>query len=266
MTGMIDMAAAVSVAVLVFFSSLVVAGEKSIEVTIVHDNYENVDGLQTAWGFACIIEGLEKTILFATGLDGNILLSNMNKLGFEPANIACVILSHAHGDHTGGLDAFLGANPKCTVYMPKVFPQKLHQMVTDYGAELVLTEDSVEVCGCLHTTGVMGTQIPEQGIFIDCAEGEVVITGCAHPGIADMVRRAAELSARTPTMVIGGFHLRDHSDAAVAEIISAFQNMGVQQVCPTHCTGDNARKLFSEAYGKSYYPGGVGSRFNIELN
>ena len=252
-------------AAVLFFSSFAVAEDKSLEITIVHDNYENVAGLETAWGFACVIDGLEKRILFDTGFDGNILLANMKKLGIEPASIDCVVLSHAHNDHVGGLKAFLESNPKCTVYMPKVFPEILHQMVTDYGAQLVLTEDSVNVCEGLRTTGVMGIQIAEQGIFIDCRDGVVVITGCAHPGIVDMVRRAAELSSRKPVMVMGGFHLGNNSKSAVEGIIAAFREMGVERVSPTHCTGDNAIKIFSDAYGKSYYPGGVGAKYNIEL-
>ena len=252
-------------AAVLFFSSFVTAGDKSLEITIVFDNYENVAGLETAWGFACVIDGLEKRILFDTGIDGNILLANMNKLGIEPASIDCVVLSHAHNDHVGGLQAFLGSNPKCTVYMPKVFPERLQQLVTNYGAGLVLTEDSMKVCEGLHTTGVMGTQIAEQGIFIDCRNGVVVVTGCAHPGIADMVRRAAELSSRKPVMVMGGFHLGNSSKEALEGIIAAFREMGVERVSPTHCTGDNAIYIFNDAYGKSYYPGGVGAKYQIEL-
>ncbi len=77
-------------------------------ITIVYDNNLPDKRLQTAWGFACVIEGLAETILFDTGGNGKLLLSNMAAAGFNPEQIDSIVLSHIHADHTGGLHAFLG--------------------------------------------------------------------------------------------------------------------------------------------------------------
>ena len=95
-----------------------------LTVTVVYDNNPYKEGLETAWGFSCLITGSEKTILFDTGGDGSSLLGNMEKLAIEPDSIDTVVLSHIHGDHTGGLHSFLEKNHEITVYLPKSFPKR----------------------------------------------------------------------------------------------------------------------------------------------
>ena len=45
------------------------AGPVESSVTILYDNNRFDSQLKTAWGFSCLIRGLEKTILFDTGGD-----------------------------------------------------------------------------------------------------------------------------------------------------------------------------------------------------
>ena len=78
-----------------------------VTIAIIYDNNEYDSRLTTAWGFSCIVRFPQKIILFDTGGDSAILLSNMVKLGINPEEINTVVLSHAHGDHTGGLNDFL---------------------------------------------------------------------------------------------------------------------------------------------------------------
>jgi len=75
-----------------------------MKATIVYDNEAKKQGLKADWGFACLVEiGNMPPILFDTGGDGVSLLHNMRELGINPGDIATVVISHAHGDHTGGL-------------------------------------------------------------------------------------------------------------------------------------------------------------------
>lgn len=78
-----------------------------IQLTVVYDNYAFQPGLKTAWGFACLIEGFEKTILFDTGGDAVIFRHNMEKLKIDPQSIDALVLSHAHWDHQNGIPALL---------------------------------------------------------------------------------------------------------------------------------------------------------------
>ncbi len=83
------------------------ASEKT-EVTLisVYDNYQVDKRLKTAWGFATVVKTSQEVLLFDTGGDSEILLSNMKKLGINPASIRKVVISHIHGDHLGGLEGF----------------------------------------------------------------------------------------------------------------------------------------------------------------
>ena len=72
------------------------------KITIVYDNCLNERGLKTGWGFSALIEiNHTSPILFDTGDDGVALLYNMEQLGIAPERIGTIVISHAHGDHTG---------------------------------------------------------------------------------------------------------------------------------------------------------------------
>ena len=116
--------------------STVRAEQDQIRLHIVFNNLPCKAGLQTGWGFACLIDGLPGTILFDTGGDGNVLLSNMQHLGLDAGAVRAVVLSHIHGDHTGGLDAFLARNPDVTVFVPESFPASFQREVVRLGATI----------------------------------------------------------------------------------------------------------------------------------
>ena len=117
-----------------------------ITITILYDNYIFSEGLKTDWGFSCIIEGTEKTILFDTGTKSDMLFHNINKLNVNPKDVELVAISHNHGDHTGGLSAFLAENNKVTVYLPVSFPDEFVSGVEKAGAKVVSVDKPVEMC------------------------------------------------------------------------------------------------------------------------
>ena len=84
-----------------------------MKITILYDNCLSKRGLRTGWGFSSLIEpehGLP--LLFDAGADGATLLHNMKQLDIDPRRIGAIVVSHAHGDHTGGLSDILEMN-KC---------------------------------------------------------------------------------------------------------------------------------------------------------
>lgn len=233
-------------------------------VTIVYDNYPYDKRLRAAWGFACVVTGVEKTILFDTGGDGGILLANMRTCGIKPDEIEAVVLSHVHADHTGGLDAFLQANSGVTVYLPKMFPERIKRQARKAGAVLVESEGPRKVCGGAWTTGVLNGGIPEQGLYLKGPHGLIVITGCAHPGIVRMVHAATTHAGQKPRAVLGGFHMAGASPDQIAAVIEGFKGLGVRRVAPCHCSGDETRRLMMQAFGQGYLPSGVGARLVFE--
>jgi len=93
-------------------------GTGATEITVLYDNYTLTEGLRTDWGFACIIKGTEKNILFDTGAHGAILLENMDKLQVSAQEASLLVISHDHGDHTYGLSSFLSRNSNVLAHLP----------------------------------------------------------------------------------------------------------------------------------------------------
>lgn len=55
------------------------------------------------WGFSALVEADGRRILFDTGFRPDTVLRNAESLGIDLSGVREVILSHNHGDHTGGL-------------------------------------------------------------------------------------------------------------------------------------------------------------------
>jgi 7,8-dihydropterin-6-yl-methyl-4-(beta-D-ribofuranosyl)aminobenzene 5'-phosphate synthase len=234
------------------------AASRPVTITVVYDNNGYRPGLETAWGFACVVQHGEESILFDTGGDGRMLLANMTAVGLDPRGLDAVVLSHAHADHTGGLEAVLQANPRLTVYLPESFPAAFKVKVRSLAAETVEVAGPLEIRPGVWSTGQMGTDIAEQALLVQTDTGLIVITGCAHPGILEMVRRAREVGKGEISMVMGGFHLGDANAATIRSVIIGLAELGIERIAPCHCTGENAMASIASAFGQGYQRCGVG--------
>ncbi|MEA1890244.1 MAG: MBL fold metallo-hydrolase [Pseudomonadota bacterium] len=235
------------------------ADQGQIRLYVVFNNVPYKAGLETGWGFSCLIEGLDKTFLFDTGGNGDIFLVNMQRLGLDPQRVDAVVLSHIHADHTGGLHVFLEKNPNVTVYMPESFPASFQQEIIDLGAAIETVSGPQRLMDSVYSTGEMGGAIKEQALIVDTRQGLIVITGCAHPNVAKMAEQAQSYLGKNIYLLTGGFHLRGRSDAEISVIIKRLKALGVRKVAPSHCTGDKAIALFREAWGDDFVEGGLGA-------
>jgi len=233
-------------------------GSGDIKITIVYDNNPYHKGLKTDWGFGCVVTGLEKTILFDTGGDGEILLSNTQALHIDPKSIDVVVLSHIHGDHTDGLWAFLGRDPNVSVHLPASFPSRFKKKVSSLGANVVEVDGAKQLFDGVFTTGQLGSSILEQSLVVRTPNLTAVIAGCAHPGIEKMISVARKTTKEKRFLVTGGFHLGGASKETIHCLIARLKELGVEWAGPCHCSGDLARHLFKEAFGDHYVDVGVG--------
>jgi 7,8-dihydropterin-6-yl-methyl-4-(beta-D-ribofuranosyl)aminobenzene 5'-phosphate synthase len=250
-----------------FVAAIAIGGESTsaqvsheVSIVTVFDNYAVNPGLTTQWGFAAAVTRGPTHILFDTGSDGQILLSNMAKLNVRPKDIHKVVISHVHLDHLGGLQEFLKVNSDVEVFIPASFPDSVRNLITSSGARYRDIASPQQIDQGVFTTGEMGTSPIEQSLVIDTGEGLVVLTGCAHPGIVNIVRRAKEVVPDRPVaMVMGGFHLGSVSDKELHRLIQDFRQLGVKKVAPSHCSGERARAGFEAEYQEDYVAGGVGA-------
>ena len=236
-----------------------------VNITVVYDNNPMLKGLQTDWGFACLVEVGKIRILFDTGDKGDILLSNMEKHGIYPQSIDIVFLSHFHHDHTGGLKEFLKTNSKVKIYYPQSFPVETIDVIKNSGAALFPVSYSMKILQDVFTLGEIEGSIPEQSIAVRSPQGIVVIAGCAHPGIINILQKAKdEFPGELIYLAMGGFHLRHLNEEEINEVIQKIYDMDILTIAPTHCTGSKARKMFKEVFDADYIEIGAGKIVTID--
>jgi len=235
-----------------------------LTLTVLFDNQTEEAGLHTGWGFAVLVETPEHTVLFDTGADGPTLLENMRALGKDPARVGAIVISHAHADHTNGMEALLETGVRPRLYVLDAFPAEATEAFSG-PLDAIAASPGQEIVPGVRTTGAVGTAIPEQALILDTSDGPIVLTGCAHPGPLEMVARTAELSDRPVFGLMGGLHLFQTPDEEVARIIERLQARGVVKAGATHCSGPQAIVAFQEAYAADYVPMGVGRAIRLPL-
>jgi 7,8-dihydropterin-6-yl-methyl-4-(beta-D-ribofuranosyl)aminobenzene 5'-phosphate synthase len=240
------------------------AAAEEFRVTILYDNTVHAPGTKGDWGFACLIEGSEKTILFDTGTRPDVFRHNLETLGIDVEKVDQVVISHEHGDHTGGLWYFLEKKTGVPVFFPASFTSGFGRRVESAGASAIRVSEAREICPDVWVTGEIKGPANELGIILDTSRGLVVITGCAHPGIEGMVAHARSTLNKDVDFVFGGFHLMNASRDRINAIVESFQEAGVRRCGATHCTGEEQIEWFRQAYGENFAEMGVGRVIRIE--
>ena len=202
-----------------------------MKIIIIYDN-EAKPNLKSDWGFSCLIEN-KKKILFDTGANSEILLYNMKQLDIDSKTINIIILSHNHFDHVGGLDGFLKANGnKAKVIEPNAFskPTQIYENI--------------------YSTGALGVLIKEQSLIIKTNKGLVIITGCAHPGLENIIDKAKQFGKIYG--IIGGFHG-----------FSKLEKLkGIELIAPCHCT--QFKQKIKQKYPKQFKEIKAGNVINLK--
>jgi 7,8-dihydropterin-6-yl-methyl-4-(beta-D-ribofuranosyl)aminobenzene 5'-phosphate synthase len=231
---------------------------QSLTITYLYDNTTLSGGTKPDWGFSCLIQGSGNNVLFDTGAKPDILRANIAALHIDASRINAVVFSHEHADHTGGVEA-LGDRSGLPTFFPAAFGEATRAAFIRQGLRLMPVSKAAAVLPGFATSDEMGTQIREEALVAEIPDGLVVVVGCAHPGIIPMLKQISASRKRPVHMVLGGFHLLQTPADEIKRIVSEFKAMGIAYAGPTHCTGDEAIKLFRAAYGAHFISGGVGT-------
>jgi len=278
---------------------------QAVKVTVLSTMLTDTDGIGE-WGFAAVVEADGYRLLFDTGAREQTVLRNAEELKVDLAGITDVVLSHNHADHTGGLltlrRTLTSKNP-AALSRAHVAPGILLPRVGADGSRMLSVRDAYEATGAklvehpkpaalapgvwltgpvarrhpernfpkssriVTTDGSIDDTIPEdQSLVVNTADGLVVVTGCGHAGIGNILAQVREMLPGTPVrVVIGGLHLLDADEPSLAWTAEQMRVAGVQHLLGAHCTGIEAVYRLRALLGldrRSAVVGAVGSSYS----
>jgi len=267
-------------------------------VTILYDAFGNAEHLKKDWGFSVLIEYSGKKILFDTGNNADIFADNTKAMHVDLKDLDFVVISHRHGDHTSGLNYLLKVNPKVKIYapaelfgvfgsaLPKGFYKTVDTLPTSMryfnGVEpeafasgrpwaegnFVSVDTPTEVAPGIFliptVSSVKGTlELRELTLGINTPLGLVVVVGCSHPGVEEVLTSASAVNSHI-YMLLGGLHLVKTPDAEIDRLASALHDKWkIDRIAPGHCTGEPAFAKLKQVFDDSYLYAGLGSRVDI---
>lgn len=239
-------------------------------------------------GFSVYIETPGHRLLVDTGASEKTW-ENAARLGVDPEGIDLVFLSHGHYDHSGGILSFVEKNPDAKIYMHaraadgyynlKDGREKyigIDQRIRDL-PQVVLLEEGCRIDGEISVfCGVTGRRKwpksnltlkrktggafrqdsfdHEQYIVVEAEGKKVLVSGCAHNGILNILDRFRELYGCDPDVVVSGFHMMQKNgyEADERELIrdaaKELRGMGTR-FYTGHCTGIPAFQMMREIMG-----------------
>jgi 7,8-dihydropterin-6-yl-methyl-4-(beta-D-ribofuranosyl)aminobenzene 5'-phosphate synthase len=265
-----------------------VAAEK-VKVTVLSTMLADIPG-RGEWGYAALVEVDGRRILFDTGADTDTVLKNAQALGVELSNVEEVVISHNHWDHVNGLvslrQAMMARNPKALSVVhigagafqrggPGTARVDIKTPYEATGGRFVVHDGPAEIAPGVWLTGPVprvypetncckagilqadGTLTPDtvpedNSLVIRTPDGLVVIAGCAHAGIVNIVTAARRIAGPQPiSALIGGLHLADAKGSTIEWVAAKLKEIGVAQFLSGHCTGLEPTRRLATVLGLS---------------
>jgi 7,8-dihydropterin-6-yl-methyl-4-(beta-D-ribofuranosyl)aminobenzene 5'-phosphate synthase len=260
-----------------------------MRITTLVENHVNksTPSLKAEHGVSFYIEIGDHVYMSDVGQSGNFA-DNAEKLGVDLGRVETLAISHHHYDHGGGLGRFFEENDDAVVYLhtsPNAdylavdSPDSVRfigldrGLLKDHQARIYYIDESEEVSPGFYLLAEIPEKYPkphgderlkirigdttkpdpfkhEMVTVVEEDGGLVVLTGCAHNGVLNMVTAAqTEFPGKSIQAVIGGFHLHHETDQTVREIGKALLEMNIPRVITGHCTGDHQTDLLADVLG-----------------
>lgn len=255
-------------------------------ICVIDNEAKSEKNLKKEHGLSLWIETGDGVVLFDTGQTAEALSHNLRVLGLSVFHVAALALSHAHYDHTGGLEVIFSANRHIPLYAhPDLFRPRYSLRKGEYKSiglaysqaelarhlDLKLSDLPVEIIPGLWTTGEIKER-PEltggsNNLLIQTAEGRrpdlykddlslvlktgaglVLICGCCHAGILNTIFHVEKVFGESPAAIVGGTHLVSADDPYLEHVIDTLQKRLPEcRYFLNHCTGNSAFQKLSQA-------------------
>jgi 7,8-dihydropterin-6-yl-methyl-4-(beta-D-ribofuranosyl)aminobenzene 5'-phosphate synthase len=235
-----------------------------MDITLIAEGSSRWQRFIKYWGISFIVGD----VLFDTFGRADIFRKNIKKHNIDLSKIKKAVISHDDWDHIAGLESFLVRKPDVPVYMCKNSAQSLKEIIKKNGNPLHEVSTFMEVSPNIFSLGQMRARtihglVYEQALAVKSDKGISVITGCAHPGIVNIVKLAISELKEAPYLICGGFHLKDDPQDGIIKTIGELNRLGVKKVIPLHCTGKNAHRSFRSIYADNCIELAEGDRLEI---
>jgi len=260
-------------------------------VKVLSENTTSSEKLQGEHGLSLYIETQTHKLLFDTGASG-LFAENAQKLGVDLAKVDIAVISHGHYDHGGGLETFLNLNGAAKVYIhQRAFEQHYANRPGGMKAYIGLNEalyanerfvfcndrcqidDELELFSHVQATRLIpsgNTDLlvkegdtfirddfaHEQNLVIRQSGKTMLIAGCAHNGIINIIDRFKAEKGCYPDYVVGGFHLYNHGSKRdeVPEVVHEIGRILLEthaRYYTCHCTGIESYNRLKAVMGEN---------------
>ncbi len=272
-----------------------------MKLQVLINNCVHRPGLKAEHGLSLWVEHGGKSFLFDTGSSG-LVVDNAHTLDVPLPQAEAIILSHGHYDHTGGLRRVLEdiGRPIRVLAHPDIWRKRaykdergirdigipfserqLERAQFSYNSNPREIDTNIWISGaipretefeqiepeliCLKgDTWVQDDIWDDQAMVINVPQGVVIITGCAHSGIINVIRYGLQIAQnRRLYAVIGGFHLWHASQKRLEQTIEALRNLEPAYIITGHCTGLEAACVLKSFFKEKCIFLDVGLEINL---
>ena len=256
-----------------------------LKATVMIDNISK-NQLEKEWGLAVHIEYGDKNILLDTGSTG-IFVKNAEVLGIDLSAVDYGVLSHAHYDHSDGMEAFFEKNKKAKFFLREGTKENCYGsrliffkyigikrgMLEKFSDRIEYVSGDYKLCDGVtlvpHKTENLAAKGKRAGMFrrenhhrvaedfnheqslvFDTSKGLVIFNSCSHGGADNIINEiAATFPDKKIYAIIGGFHLFKSTEAEVIALADGIKKTGIERVVTGHCTGDKSFEILNKALG-----------------
>ena len=252
------------------------------------DNLAGAAGCLCEHGLSYYIETKNHKLLMDTGASAQFL-ENAKMLGIDLTAVDTVFLSHGHYDHAGGILDFVKINPTAKIYMQKTAGGDYYNLRDGLEKYIGIDKVILELPQIVFLNGdyrideevyvftnilgrkywpesnlllkekvdghfIQDTFAHEQCLVVTEDDESVLLSGCAHNGILNILEAYREHFNEIPDKVISGFHMLKKGEYTSEEIVTIEDTAGELEKLHTkfytgHCTGEAAFALMREIMG-----------------
>lgn len=278
--------------------------QKNIELTVLCENsVAGPFGLIGEHGWAVGVTTSSMRLLFDTG-QGFGIIGNSEILDFDLSRIDTIVLSHGHYDHCSGLPLVLPLTGKTDVHLHEQgFGRRCHRdketvreigirdrksSLESLGAHFIFNTNFTKIAEGIYLSGeiprITSYEEPDpellredgsgnlfqdpltddQTLIIDSEQGLILLLGCAHAGLINILHHVQQKLPNRPIhTIIGGTHLGFASDEQFTATMDALHTFDIKCLAASHCTGLERGADLAQSFGSTFRFAPVGTKIHF---